>query len=58
MVDEEAEYAYNNIKTKYICPFTFAHLIFIFFEGKNTKNFSRQAIIPKKLYGKVSFEKN
>ena len=56
MVDEEAEYAYNNIKTKYICPFTFAHLIF--FEGKNTKNFSRQAIIPKKLYGKVSFEKN
>ena len=59
MVDEEAEYAYNNIKTKYICPFTFAHLNFIFFfEGKNTKSFSKQAIIPKKLYGKVSFEKN
>lgn len=47
MVDEEAEYAYNNIKTKYIYPFTFAHLIF-FFEGKKTKNFSKQAIIPKK----------
>jgi hypothetical protein len=30
MVDEEAEYAYNNIKTNNIDPFVFAHFFVVF----------------------------
>ena len=46
MVDEEAEYAYNNIKTKYICPFTFAHLIF-FLKAKILKIFQNKQLFQR-----------
>ena len=47
MVDEEAEYAYNNIKTKYIYPFTFAHLIF-FSKAKILKIFQDKQLFQRK----------
>ena len=49
MVDEEAEYAYNNIKTKYICPFIFAHLNFNFFsKAKILKVFQDKQLFQRK----------